>query len=88
MNTFIKKIFKEPTRINNLRKTINKRWVTNATSVSDRALFPGYKGDFSTNLEFIYPENSPQIQCYRVMNRKGVVLDPNHDPKVCIYIFF
>ena len=39
---------------------------SNATSVSDRATFPGYKGEFSTRLEFIYPENLPQISCYRV----------------------
>jgi 2-oxoisovalerate dehydrogenase E1 component alpha subunit len=50
--------------------------------VSDKAAFPGYKGEFSTNLEFIYPENSQQIQCYRVMNRRGVVLDKAQDPKL------
>jgi 2-oxoisovalerate dehydrogenase E1 component alpha subunit len=50
--------------------------------VSDKASFPGYKGEFSTNLEFIYPENMTQIPCYRVMNRKGVVLDPEQDPKL------
>jgi ABC-type tungstate transport system permease subunit len=55
---------------------------TNANSLSDRATFPGYKGEFSTNLEFLYPENISLIQCYRVMNRKGVVLDPSQDPQV------
>jgi len=55
---------------------------SNANSVSDRATFPGYKGEFSTNLEFLYPENMSLIQCYRVMNRKGVVLDPSQDPQV------
>lgn len=55
--------------------------MSSATSVSDSAFFPGYKGEFSTNLEFIYPENTPQIQCYRVMSRKGVVIDPNQDPQ-------
>jgi hypothetical protein len=44
--------------------------------------FKGYKGEFSTNLEFIYPENLPLIQCYRVMNRKGEILDETQDPKV------
>jgi hypothetical protein len=57
---------------------------TNATSVSDKASFPGYKGEFSTSLDFIYPENSPQIQCYRAMNRKGVLLDAAQDPQVII----
>jgi hypothetical protein len=42
----------------------------------------GYKGEFTTNLEFIYPENLPLIQCYRVMNRKGVVIDEAQDPNV------
>lgn len=55
---------------------------SSASSVSDKASFPGYKGEFSTSLDFIYPENSPRIQCYRVMNRKGVLLDQNQDPHV------
>lgn len=54
----------------------------NATSLSDRAAFPGYKGEFTTNLEFIYPENNELIQCYRVMNRKSQVLVPSQDPNV------
>ena len=53
-----------------------------ATSVSDRAQFPGYKGEFTTNLEFLYPENQNAIQCYRVMNRKGEIIDETQDPKV------
>ncbi len=60
----------------------HKRTYADASSVSDRALFPGYKGEFNTNLEFIFPENTAQIECYRVMNRKGVVLDPTQDPQV------
>ena len=60
------------------------RKYSDASSLSDKAFFPGYKGEFNTNLEFIYPENSPQIECYRVMNRKGVVIDPSQDPQVNI----
>ena len=60
------------------------RCLSSATSISDKASFPGYKGEFSTNMEFIYPENIPQISCYRVMNRKGHVLDSAQDPKVQI----
>jgi hypothetical protein len=65
-------------------KTVNNslKLLSSATSVSDRAAFPGYKGEFSTSLEFLYPEAVPQIQCYRVMNRKGAVLDQNQDPNV------
>ncbi|RNA34704.1 2-oxoisovalerate dehydrogenase subunit mitochondrial-like [Brachionus plicatilis] len=57
-----------------------KRYTGNATSVSDRAAFPGYTGEFTSNLEFIYPENNELIQCYRVMNRKSQILDPTQDP--------
>lgn len=64
------------------------RLLSNASSISDRAFFPGYKGEFSTNLEFIYPENNAQIQCYRVMNRKGVILDSKQDPKVSLQVNF
>lgn len=59
-----------------------KRYSGNATSVSDRAAFPGYTGEFTSNLEFIYPENNELIQCYRVMNRKSQILDPSQDPNV------
>jgi hypothetical protein len=65
-----------------LQQSSIRMQTTSASSVSDKAAFPGYKGEFSTSLDFIYPENSPQIQCYRVMNRKGVLLDANQDPQV------
>jgi 2-oxoisovalerate dehydrogenase E1 component alpha subunit len=58
-----------------------KREAANASSISDKSFYPGYKGEFTTNLNFNFPENSPHQECYRVMNRKGVVLDPEHDPK-------
>ncbi len=60
---------------------------SDASSVSDSTAFPGFKGEFSTNLDFIYPENNPQIECYRVMSRKGVILDPSQDPQVFLLIF-
>ena len=65
-----------------LASAFSTRHNSSASSISDKAAFPGYKGEFSTNLEFIYPENNQQIQCYRVMNRLGVVLDQAQDPKV------
>lgn len=55
---------------------------SSANSVSDKAALPGYRGEFSTELEFIYPEQIPQIQCYRVMNRNGVILDNTQDPNL------
>lgn len=77
-NNLVKQLFKTSSSVRFQSSGGNQ----SATSVSDKASFPGYKGEFSTNLDFIYPENSPRIQCYRVMNRKGVVLDPNQDPQV------
>ncbi|RNA02746.1 2-oxoisovalerate dehydrogenase subunit mitochondrial [Brachionus plicatilis] len=62
-------------------RSLFRRNLTSATSISDKASFPGYKGEFSTELQFIYPENNSQIQCYRVMNRKGNIIDPSHEPQ-------
>lgn len=45
-------------------------------------MFPGYKGEFTTSLDFLYPENTPTIPCYRVMNRKGQILKDAFEPKV------
>jgi hypothetical protein len=81
INKLFNCVFKQKVKIvNNSLKLLSS-----ATSVSDRASFPGYKGEFSTSLEFLYPEAVPQIQCYRVMNRKGAVLDQNQDPNVKIF---
>jgi hypothetical protein len=82
MNRLVKTLIRQSSKLNKIKS--KTKYSTNATSVSDKSAFPGYKGDFSTTLEFIYPENNPQIQCYRVMNRKGVVLDPSHDPQVIL----
>jgi hypothetical protein len=78
LNKLFNSVFKNQVKyVNSSLKSLSS-----ATSVSDRALFPGYKGEFSTSLEFLYPEAVPQIQCYRVMNRKGAILDQNQDPNV------
>ena len=76
LKTILSKQNATPVCLSNIRR------YTDASSISDRALFPGYKGEFNTNLEFIYPENTAQIECYRVMSRKGIVLDPASDPGV------
>ena len=60
------------------------RCLSDANSISDKASFPGYKGSFSTGLHFNYPENTPRIQCYRVMDTKGAILDTQQDPQVNI----
>jgi len=53
-----------------------------ATSVSDLAAFPGYKGEFTTNLDFLYPDTLNDIQCYRVMDRRGNIINESQDPRV------
>lgn len=80
MSSLVKNVLKSNNKYEILM--LKTRSLTDASSISDRAFFPGYKGEFSTSLEFIYPENNPQIQCYRVMNRKGVILDAKQDPMV------
>lgn len=69
-------------QVKNVNPSLLRRSLASASSVSDKASFPGYKGEFSTSLEFIYPENNQQIQCYRVMNRRGMILDNTQDPKI------
>jgi hypothetical protein len=57
---------------------------TSASSVSDQAFYPGFKGEFSTALDFLYPENLNQIQCYRVMDRRGNIIKEDQDPEVVV----
>jgi hypothetical protein len=79
MNRLVTAFVRQSSQLKNMNF---KNYSTNASSISDKSAFPGFRGNFSTNLEFIYPENNPQIQCYRVMNRKGEVIDQSHDPQV------
>ena len=53
----------------------------------DKPQYPGARSSFTTNLEFIIPENIEGIPVYRVMDRKGTILDPSQDPKVCHHCF-
>ncbi|XP_070578940.1 2-oxoisovalerate dehydrogenase subunit alpha, mitochondrial-like [Ptychodera flava] len=48
----------------------------------DRAQFPGAKTDYTTKLDILRPDTYEGIQTYRVMNRKGEIIDPDHDPKL------
>lgn len=50
--------------------------------MSDLAAFPGYKGEFSTSMDFLYPDNMNDIQCYRVMDRRGNIINESQDPRV------
>ena len=60
----------------------SRRGYASASSISDRASFPGYTGEFTTSLDFLYPENSQALAAYRVLNRKGGIISESNDPKV------
>jgi hypothetical protein len=62
-------------------KQATNAYSSSATSVSDRAQFPGYKGDFTTDLNFMFPEKLQSIPAYRVLNRKGGIISESNDPK-------
>ena len=48
----------------------------------DRPNFPGSRSNWTESLEFVQPDLYDGIPVYRVMNRKGEIIDPNYDPKV------
>jgi hypothetical protein len=77
LHILLKNLVKQPQIIRNLKVNL-----ASATSISDQAQFPGYKGEFTTELQFLYPEKSQLISCYRVMNRRGQLIDESQDPKV------
>ena len=92
LKTVVNFLAKKNIIFDNLNKLIVKnqmKCLSSATSVSDRAQFPGYKGEFSTNLDFLYPDNMAEIQCYRVMDRRGNIINEAENPNVVtIYSIF
>ena len=87
LKTVVNFLAKKSIIFENLNKLIIKnqtKCLSSATSVSDRAQFPGYKGEFSTNLDFLYPDNMAEIQCYRVMDRRGNIINETENPNVII----
>ena len=53
-----------------------------STGDADRPLYPGAKSKFTEKLEFLLPETVEGIPVYRVLDRRGNVIDPSQDPKV------
>jgi len=53
----------------------------------DRPQFPGSRSQWIDKLEFIRPDLYDGIPVYRVMDRKGKVIDPSQDPQVTRFIF-
>ena len=55
-------------------------------STGEKAEFPGSKSQFTEKLLFNRPDEEEGIPVYRVMDRKGNIIDDDHDPKVCIVV--
>lgn len=45
--------------------------------------FPGSRSKFIHKLHFLNPDEAEGIPVYRVMNRKGEIIEESEDPKVC-----
>ncbi|XP_018016480.1 2-oxoisovalerate dehydrogenase subunit alpha, mitochondrial-like [Hyalella azteca] len=56
----------------------------NASSRSseDRPNFPGSKSSWTEKLEFVQPDLYDGIPVYRVMDTKGKIISPDHDPQL------
>ena len=57
-------------------------WQFQLAQHDDVPMFPGAKTKWTTKLEFVEPDMYDGIPVYRVMDRNGVVLLPDDDPKV------
>ena len=53
-----------------------------STTESDRPLYPGAKSKFTEKLEFLLPETVEGLPVYRVLDRRGNIIDASQDPKV------
>ena len=54
-------------------------------AVDDKPRFPGSKPvDWTETLQFINPDEKDGIPVYRVMSKKGDLLNPSEDPDVRI----
>ena len=63
--------------------TYDSRFQCSRREYSDeRPQFPGSRSQWSEKLEFIRPDLYDGIPVYRVMDRKGTVIDPSQDPQV------
>lgn len=58
-------------------------------NTSKMSIFSGHiKGELTTNLQFIRPENLTPIPIYQVLDSNGVVIDESQTPNVNICLFF
>ena len=56
----------------------------NASGADDRPQFPGSRSKWIEKLEYLKPETYEGIPVYRVLDRKGKVINQSEDPKVSI----
>jgi hypothetical protein len=49
----------------------------------DVPIFPGAQSQWTERLEFIHPHSYDRFPIYRVMDRKGYVLNPSEESQVC-----
>uniref|UniRef100_UPI00358ED7EF 2-oxoisovalerate dehydrogenase subunit alpha, mitochondrial-like isoform X1 n=1 Tax=Myxine glutinosa TaxID=7769 RepID=UPI00358ED7EF len=52
------------------------------TTLEEKPQFPGASAEYVNTLEFIQPNVISGIPVYRVMDRKGHIVNPNEDPKL------
>jgi 2-oxoisovalerate dehydrogenase E1 component alpha subunit len=53
----------------------------------ERPQFPGSRAGWTDRLEFVKPDLYDGIPVYRVMDRKGKVIEADQDPQVIIRIY-
>ena len=63
-------------------------FVPGPVPIEDVPQFPGSRSKFVEHLSFIEPDKVDGIPVYRVMDRKGNIIDPSQDPQVNMYFSF
>ncbi|GJQ74406.1 hypothetical protein Trydic_g21277 [Trypoxylus dichotomus] len=68
--------------VNNICKQLLKNKITARALSSEAPLFPGARTTWTEKLEFTGIDSYAPIAAYRVMDRKGKIVDPANDPKL------
>lgn len=55
------------------------------SNLEEQPNFPGSRSKWTEKLDFVQPDLYDGIPVYRVMDRKGQIIDPASDPKVSEY---
>jgi hypothetical protein len=54
----------------------------NPKSDADTPTFPGAQSQWTERLELVHPNSFNRFPVYRVMDRKGCILNPSEEPQV------